>query len=92
MIDFVMSINYEGVLMRNLEACMQQAIATSPMTIGASSNIDLYIVDGCATTPGINPYKISYDFHENCQEKASLESKENPKNESIWNNPNFKIL
>ena len=46
--DFVMSASYEGVLMENLETCMQQGIATSPMIIGALCNVDLPIVEGCA--------------------------------------------
>ena len=31
--------------MKNLEACMQQGVATSPTTIGARSNIDLPMVE-----------------------------------------------
>ena len=45
-----MSASCEGVLMENLKVCMQQRIATSPTTIGASCNVDrLSIVEGCAT-------------------------------------------
>ena len=34
----------------NLEACMQQGVATSPMAIEAPCNIDLHTVERCATT------------------------------------------
>ena len=37
--------------MENLEACMQQRIATSPKTIRAPSNVDLPMVEGCTTIP-----------------------------------------
>ena len=45
-----MSASCEGVLVENLEACMQ-GLATSPTTIGAPCNVDLRTVEGCATTP-----------------------------------------
>ena len=45
----MISANCEDVLMENLEACMQQGIATSPMAIEALCNVDLLMVEGCAT-------------------------------------------
>ena len=36
-----MSASCEGVLIENLEACMQQGVATSPTTIGAPYNVQL---------------------------------------------------
>ena len=47
----MMNASCEGVLMKNLEECMQQEVVTSPMTIGAPCNTDLSTEDGCAVTP-----------------------------------------
>ena len=47
--DFGMSVGYKGVLMENLEACMQHRIATSLTTIGIPYNVDFFMVEGCAT-------------------------------------------
>ena len=47
MSDFVKSASCEGVLMDNLEACMQQGIATSSMAIGAPCNKDPFIRRVC---------------------------------------------
>ena len=49
--DSLMSASYEGVLMKNLEACMQQGVATLPTTVGAPCIAYLSMVEGCATTP-----------------------------------------
>ena len=38
--------------MKNLEACMQQGIATSHLAIGAPTNPKVPIIEGCATTYG----------------------------------------
>ena len=46
-----MSVSCRGVLMENLEACMQQGVSTSPIILEAFINVDLSIVEGFATTP-----------------------------------------
>ena len=46
----MMSASCESVLMENLQACMQQEMTTSPMTIGALCNVDLSMVKECATS------------------------------------------
>ena len=51
--DFVMSVSCGGVLMENLEACIQQGVATLPTTIGTPCIADPSMMDGCATTLGI---------------------------------------
>ena len=50
MSDFVISPNCEGVLMKILEAWMQQGVATSLTTTEAPCYVDLFIVEGYATT------------------------------------------
>ena len=37
--------------MENLEASIQQGVASSPTIIGALCNVDLLTIEGCATTP-----------------------------------------
>ena len=42
----MMSASCQGVLIENLNACMQQRVATSPTTIGPPYNVDLLMVEG----------------------------------------------
>ena len=56
--NFVISTSFRGVLIENLEACMQQRVATSPTTIGALSNMDLSMVEEFATALLKWRYKI----------------------------------
>ena len=46
MSGFVMSVSCNSV-MKNLEACMQQGVANSPMTIETFYNGDLSTVEEC---------------------------------------------
>ena len=50
MIDFVMSVSYGGVLMENLEVCMQQGLGTIPTTTRAPCNASLSMVERYTTT------------------------------------------
>ena len=50
--DLEMSAICKGVLMENLEACMQQGVATTRTAIGAGCIADVPTGEGCATTPG----------------------------------------
>ena len=51
MIDFVINVNCKGVLIKNLEACMQQGVATLPMVVEALHNANLFTIERCATIP-----------------------------------------
>ena len=46
-----MSTNCKGVLIENLEACMQQGVTTSTTTTKAPCNADLPMIEKYATTP-----------------------------------------
>ena len=68
----MMSASCEGVLMKNLEACMQQ-VATLVMTIGAPCNTDLPLVEGCTTTP-LTSKGLPLYFHETAKKQHLLKA------------------
>ena len=49
MTAFAMSVSYEVVLMKNLDACIDEEVASSFTTIGAPCNANFSKVEGCAT-------------------------------------------
>ena len=51
MSEFMMSISCRGVLIENLEACMQQGVAISPTSGGVPRNVNLPTVEERATIP-----------------------------------------
>ena len=47
----MMSVSCKGMLMKNLETCMEQRVVTSPTSIEARCNVNLSIVEECVITP-----------------------------------------